>query len=88
MKCIINFILQFLNFFLSDAQENVDFVARWVLEAPQNIVPESARSWLTVVGDLLGPTLEVVSLKYPLSTIVILWQHISYQISHIYLGGL
>ena len=39
--------------------ENEDFVAKWTLEAPQGIVKESERSWISVVGDLLGPTLEV-----------------------------
>ncbi|KAK8391913.1 hypothetical protein O3P69_017494 [Scylla paramamosain] len=30
----------------------------WRLEAPSNIVPDSARGWITAVGDLLGPTLD------------------------------
>ena len=44
---------------LTDVHENEDFVAKWTLEAPQGIVKESERSWISVVGDLLGPTLEV-----------------------------
>jgi len=44
----------------NDIQENRDSLERWQVEAPsdQAIVPDSARGWVTVVGDLLGPTLE------------------------------
>lgn len=41
-----------------DIAENVDFLERWDMEAPSDIVPDSARGWVTAVGDLLGPTLE------------------------------
>ncbi|KAF2362522.1 Alpha-2-macroglobulin thiol-ester bond-forming [Trinorchestia longiramus] len=41
-----------------DLNENEDFFAEWRLEAPDLIVPDSARAWITVAGDLLGPTLE------------------------------
>jgi len=33
-------------------------IIEWALAAPANIVPDSARAYITVVGDLLGPTLE------------------------------
>ncbi|XP_064106159.1 alpha-1-inhibitor 3-like isoform X3 [Macrobrachium nipponense] len=41
-----------------DIAENVDFLEKWDMEAPSDIVPDSARGWVTSVGDLLGPTLE------------------------------
>nr|AJE25828.1 alpha-2-macroglobulin [Macrobrachium rosenbergii] len=41
-----------------DIAENVDFLEKWDMEAPSDIVPDSARGWVTAVGDLLGPTLE------------------------------
>merc|ERR1712106_265514 len=43
-----------------DIEENNDFLGRWQVETPSTpaIVPDSARGWVTAVGDLLGPTLE------------------------------
>lgn len=41
-----------------DIEENADFLERWQIETPPNIVEDSARGWVTAVGDLLGPTLE------------------------------
>ncbi|XP_018026231.1 alpha-2-macroglobulin isoform X3 [Hyalella azteca] len=41
-----------------DAPENQDHFAEWRLEAPDRIVNNSARAWITAAGDLLGPTLE------------------------------
>jgi len=37
---------------------NNEVAAEWLLEAPAGVVEESPRGWLSVVGDLMGPTLE------------------------------
>ncbi|MPD02209.1 hypothetical protein E2C01_097776 [Portunus trituberculatus] len=39
--------------------DNEEQLVSWHLEAPSNIVPDSTRGWITAVGDLLGPTLDV-----------------------------
>ncbi|XP_042877971.1 alpha-2-macroglobulin-like isoform X7 [Penaeus japonicus] len=41
-----------------DIVENADFLEIWKVEPPPLIVEDSARGWVTAVGDLLGPTLE------------------------------
>lgn len=41
-----------------DIIENADFLEIWKVEPPPLIVEDSARGWVTAVGDLLGPTLE------------------------------
>jgi len=42
----------------ADLNENLDVFEEWQMEAPAGIVEDSARSWITAVGDLMGPTLE------------------------------
>ena len=51
------FTIEMLPIF-TDVNENEDFFAEWRLEAPANIVNDSERAWVTVAGDLLGPTLD------------------------------
>ncbi|CAL4149314.1 unnamed protein product, partial [Meganyctiphanes norvegica] len=43
-----------------EIEENNELLQRWQVETPSSpaIVPDSARGWVTAVGDLLGPTLE------------------------------
>lgn len=31
----------------------------WDLEVPDNLVPDSARAFVSVIGDIMGPSLEV-----------------------------
>ncbi|XP_050718244.1 alpha-1-inhibitor 3-like isoform X4 [Eriocheir sinensis] len=45
-------------FMCTDEASNDPFAASWRLEAPSDIVPDSARGFVTAVGDLLGPTLD------------------------------
>ncbi|KAK4309869.1 hypothetical protein Pmani_018530 [Petrolisthes manimaculis] len=41
-----------------DIEDNSDSLESWPITLPSTIVPDSARGWVTAVGDLLGPTLE------------------------------
>ncbi|XP_076068702.1 alpha-1-inhibitor 3-like isoform X2 [Oratosquilla oratoria] len=41
-----------------DLENNVDALDIWQVELPSNIVEGSARGWVTIVGDLLGPTID------------------------------
>lgn len=41
-----------------DIEENADFLEKWNIEPPPEIIKDSSRGWITAVGDLLGPTLE------------------------------
>ncbi|KAK3869382.1 hypothetical protein Pcinc_025298 [Petrolisthes cinctipes] len=41
-----------------DIEANSDSLESWHMTLPSTIVPDSARGWVTTVGDLLGPTLE------------------------------
>nr|XP_053637252.1 LOW QUALITY PROTEIN: alpha-2-macroglobulin-like [Cherax quadricarinatus] len=41
-----------------DIEENVDSLEKWNIETPTEIIQDSARGWVSAVGDLLGPTLE------------------------------
>ena len=43
----------------TDIEEGTDTIEPWVMEAPKSIVEDSARGWVSVVGDLMGPTIEV-----------------------------
>jgi hypothetical protein len=31
----------------------------WDLDIPENVVPDSARAFVSVIGDIMGPSLEV-----------------------------
>lgn len=46
-------------FGVSDIEANTDSFEMWRLKPPAEIVQDSARGWVTAVGDLLGPTLKV-----------------------------
>lgn len=57
--CHMNTTFVCIVYFATDIEENEDFLEEWIIETPPNTVEDSARSWVTAVGDLLGPTLEV-----------------------------
>ena len=44
---------------MTDLENNVDALDIWKVELPSNIVEGSARGWITVAGDLLGPSIDV-----------------------------
>ncbi|KAG0728380.1 Murinoglobulin-1 [Chionoecetes opilio] len=48
----------FTKYMCTDAAANEETGVVWTLEAPADIVPDSARGWITAVGDLLGPSLD------------------------------